>query len=122
MVDTIVHDEAASESAVSWPAILAGGVAAAALTLMLLALGTGLGLHVVSPWSSWSVSTTAATTAAGIYMLVVAVMASAVGGYLAGRLRTAWRGSHVHEVYFRDTAHGVLAWACTGSPTTHPQN
>ena len=98
-------------SAVSWAAILAGAAASAALTLMLLALGTGLGLSVVSPWSTWSISSTGAATAAGIFMVVVAVMASAVGGYVAGRLRTRWQSVHTNEVYFRDTAHGVLAWA-----------
>jgi hypothetical protein len=34
-----------------------------------------------------------------------------MGGYLAGRLRTKWTGIHTDEVYFRDTAHGFLAWA-----------
>ena len=37
--------------------------------------------------------------------------ASGMGGYLAGRLRTKWAGIHTDEVYFRDTAHGFLAWA-----------
>jgi hypothetical protein len=34
-----------------------------------------------------------------------------MGGYLAGRLRTKWANIHTDEVYFRDTAHGFLAWA-----------
>jgi hypothetical protein len=38
-------------------------------------------------------------------------MSSAVGGYLAARLRARWTGVHNHEVVFRDTAHGFLAWA-----------
>ena len=110
-MDTIVRSDESALSAVSWPAILAGGVATAALTLMLLALGTGLGLYVMSPWSSSAISTSHAAMAAGIYMLVVAVLSSAVGGYLAGRLRARWLGTTPHEVYFRDTAHGLLSWA-----------
>ena len=43
--------------------------------------------------------------------MIVAVMSSAVGGYLAARLRTKWVGVHSHEVFFRDTAHGFIAWA-----------
>ena len=35
---------------------------------------------------------------------------STVGGFIAGRLRTKWVGVHEHEVFFRDTAHGFLAW------------
>ncbi len=38
-------------------------------------------------------------------------MSASVGGYLTGRLRTKWTGVHSHEVFFRDTAHGFLAWA-----------
>lgn len=39
------------------------------------------------------------------------MLASSLGGYIAGRLRTRWIGVHSDEVYFRDTAHGFLAWA-----------
>jgi hypothetical protein len=39
------------------------------------------------------------------------LVASAMGGYLAGRLRTKWVGIHTDEVFFRDTAHGFLSWA-----------
>jgi hypothetical protein len=103
-------DEAAV-SAASWSAILAGGVACAALTLLLLAFGVGMGLSVVSPWSNSGVSSTTFGIGAGLYLIVVAMISSSIGGYLAGRLRTKWVGVHGHEVYFRDTAHGFLAWA-----------
>jgi hypothetical protein len=98
-------------SGVSWPAIAAGAVTAAALTLMLIALGAGLGLSAVSPWPGSGVSGTTFKVGTGIYLLVVAVMASSVGGYLAARLRTRWTGLHTNEVFFRDTAHGLIAWA-----------
>jgi hypothetical protein len=49
--------------------------------------------------------------AAGAYLVVVAVMSSALGGYLAARLRTKWTGVHTNEMFFRDTAHGFIAWA-----------
>jgi hypothetical protein len=42
----------------------------------------------------------------GLYLIVVAMLASTVGGYIAGRLRTKWVDVHTHEVFFRDTAHG----------------
>jgi hypothetical protein len=100
-----------AQSAVSWGAIAAGAVGAAALTLVLIALGAGLGLSAVSPWSDSGVSASTFKTGTGIYLVIVAVMSSAVGGYLAARLRTKWVGVHTHEVYFRDTAHGFIAWA-----------
>jgi hypothetical protein len=111
MVDTvIVENEAAPTSAVSWPAIIAGAFVAAAFTLLLLALGAGLG--VVSPWRGTpDITSTKAAMVAGIFMAVTAVMASALGGYIAGRLRTRWLRTPVDEVYFRDTAHGLLSWA-----------
>jgi hypothetical protein len=103
--------EEAQVSAVSWAAIVAGGVASAALTLVLLAFGAGMSLSAISPWSNSGVSPSTFNLGAGIYLVVIAVMTSSIGGYLAGRLRTKWVGVHTHEVYFRDTAHGFLAWA-----------
>jgi hypothetical protein len=97
-------------SAVSWAAILAGGAVAAAISLILLAFGAGVGFSAVSPWSSGG-SATAFSIATGVYFIVMAMIASSVGGYLAGRLRTRWRGAHTREVFFRDTAHGLLTWA-----------
>ena len=100
-----------STSGVSWAAVLAGAIASGALTLVLLSLGTGLGLSVVSPWGNSGVSATTFKIGTGLYFIVMAMISSAVGGYLAGRLRTKWVGVHTDEVYFRDTAHGFLAWA-----------
>ena len=113
MVDTvIVENEPAPGSAVSWSAILAGAAVTAGLSLILLAIGSGIGFSVVNPFSSAATATTTkAATVAGIYLTVTAVLASAVGGYLAGRLRHLWPGTHPHEAFFRDTAHGLVTWA-----------
>ena len=100
-----------ARAAVSWAAVAAGAVAAAALSLVLVAFGAGLGLSAVSPWGDAGVSASTFNTGAGIYLVIVAVMSSAVGGYLAARLRTKWVGVNTHEAFFRDTAHGFLAWA-----------
>lgn len=116
MVQAIVTEQPvagveASDSAVSWGAILAGAIASCALTLVLLSFGTGVGFAVVSPWGRSGVSTTTFEIGTGLYFIVMAMISSAIGGYLAGRLRTKWTGLHTDEVYFRDTAHGFLAWA-----------
>jgi hypothetical protein len=97
--------------AVSWGAVIAGAVGAAALSLVLFLLGTGLGLAVVSPWASERVSGTAASVSTIVWVTFVQLLASVLGGYLAGRLRTRWVTVHTNEVFFRDTAHGFLAWA-----------
>ena len=101
----------AESPAVSWAAIAGGALAAAALTLVLLAFGVGMGFSVVSPWGNSGVSATTFEIGTGLYLIVIAMLASTIGGYIAGRLRTKWVGVHTHEVFFRDTAHGFLAWA-----------
>lgn len=100
-----------SGSGVSWGAILAGAAGAAALSLVLVLLGAGLGLSTVSPWAQRGASATTIGIASILWLSFTQLAASGMGGYLAGRLRTQWAGVHTDEVYFRDTAHGFLAWA-----------
>ncbi len=101
----------ANSSGVSWAAVIGGAFVTAALSVSLLALGAGLGLSSISPWSNIGLSASTAGTAAIIWLLVMQIISSAMGGYLAGRLRTKWAAIHSHEVYFRDTVHGFLVWA-----------
>jgi hypothetical protein len=103
----------ASSSAVSWPAIFAGAFAALALSVVLTSLGAGLGLTTISAWPNSGASVTTFTIGAGIGLIVVQWLSSALGGFITGRLRTKWTGVHTHEVFFRDTAHGFLSWALT---------
>ena len=110
-------DATGSASAVSWGAIFAGAAAAAALSLILLILGTGLGLSSVSPWSQSGVSASTFGVSTILWLAATQLLASGMGGYLAGRLRTKWVSVHTDEVYFRDTAHGFLAWAIASLAT-----
>ncbi len=98
-------------SAVAWGAIVGGAFAAAAISVILLALGAGVGLSSVSPWSGSGASAAGFTAGAAVWLIVVQWLSSGLGGYLTGRLRTKWVGIHTDEVFFRDTAHGFLAWA-----------
>ena len=100
-----------SSPGVSWPAVGAGAVTSLALTLVLLSFGAGVGLSVVSPWGNSGMSSTKFEIGTGLYFIVMAMISSAIGGYLSGRLRTKWVGVQTTEVHFRDTAHGFLAWA-----------
>lgn len=101
----------ANPSGVSWAAVFAGGVSAAAVAIMLSVCGAGLGLASVSPWRGQGVSVSEFTVFAAIWLILVQWIASFVGGYMAGRLRTKYVALHTDEVFFRDTAHGFLAWA-----------
>ena len=116
MIDTVVIQPGPdtgepSVAGVSWAAVAAGAVVSCALTLVVIAFGIGLGLSVVSPWGGSGVSATTFKIGTGIYLVVIAMLSSSIGGYIAGRLRSRWIGVHSDEVYFRDTAHGFVAWA-----------
>lgn len=113
----LASDGNASGGAVSWGAIFAGAVAATALSLILLMLGTGLGLSSVSPWADRGAEATTLGISTVLWLTFTQLAASGMGGYIAGRLRTKWAGVHTDEVYFRDTAHGFLSWAVASLAT-----
>jgi hypothetical protein len=100
----------ANQSAVAWSAVWAGAVVAVAISLALLAIGSGFGLATASPWPGVGPSAKEYTVEAGIWLIVMQWISSLFGGYIAGRMRTRWQ-IHTDEVFFRDTAHGLLSWA-----------
>src|SRR5689334_17419379 len=104
-------DAESRTSGVSWGAVLAGAFVAAALSLTLVSLGSGLGFALVSPWSAERPSATAIGIASVVWLIVMQIISGGVGAYIAGRLRTKWVAVHTDEVFFRDTAHGFLVWA-----------
>lgn len=103
-------DESTTLSGVSWGAIFAGAAAAAALSLILVLLGFGLGFSAVSPWANEGISAKGLGITTIVWLAFTQIVASGLGGYIAGRLRVKWTSMHGDEVYFRDTAHGFLAW------------
>jgi hypothetical protein len=118
MIDTtsasIPIDEAGrlrAGSAAAWGAIIAGAVVAVAVSLVLMILGAGLGLASASPWPERGMSATGFSVAGTIWLIVTQWLSAGVGGYLAGRLRQRWLATHAHEVFFRDTAHGLVTWS-----------
>src|ERR1700722_218171 len=108
---TALDPETDAASGVSWAAVFAGAFVAAAFFLALVALGAGIGLVSVSPWSSNNPSVTTFTVLAAAWFIAVQLFASGVGGYIAGRLRGGWARVHTDEVFFRDSAQGLLVWA-----------
>jgi len=107
--EALIRDQS-FDHGLSWPAIIAGAFVIAALGLILLTLGFGLGLSSVSPWSYRGVSGKTLAEGAIAWLVLSQIIASGLGGYLAGRLRHRWNRVHVDEVHFRDTAQGFLAW------------
>lgn len=117
VVGDVAPEPDAAASGVSWGAILAGAFAAAALSFILVILGFGLGFSSVSPWSGSGLSAQTIGYSTVAWITFTQIAASAIGGYLAGRLRVKWDSIHTNEVYFRDTAHGLLAWAVASLAT-----
>jgi hypothetical protein len=99
------------KSTVSWPAIIAGAFVAIGASLILLLLGSGLGFASISPWADRGISATTFAVTGAIWLIVTQWVSAGLGGYIAGRLRTRWHGTHTHEIFFRDTAHGLVTWA-----------
>ena len=110
-MEEVITRAPAAKSAASWPSIIAGAFVAAAASLILVALGSGLGFATISPWPNHGASITAFAITTAIWLIVTQWISAALGGYIAGRLRTRWMGTHTHEVFFRDTAHGLVTWA-----------
>ena len=108
-----VADQAieASKSAVSWAAIFAGTAVAISISLVFLTLGSGLGLASLTPSARSAASSGGLAALATVWIVVAQWLSAASGGYVTGRLRTRWVGTHTHEVFFRDTAHGFVTWA-----------
>jgi hypothetical protein len=100
-----------AKHAASWPAIIAGAFVAVSITLVLVALGSGIGFASISPWPGRGMSVTSFAITTAIWLIVTQWIAAALGGYIAGRLRTRWIGTHTHEIFFRDTAHGLITWS-----------
>ena len=107
-----VRDTAALETTegVNWRAVVAGAVAACALSFLLFMLGTGMGLSSVSPWQFEGVEASTLGISTILWVILTQLAASGLGGYMAGRLRGRWTRLRNEEVYFRDTAHGLLTW------------
>jgi hypothetical protein len=107
--DLIVPTESRTGSPLSWSAAIAGALAAIAVTFLIVALGSGIGLSFASPYSGPSAKTM--TIAAAVWLLMAETMGFATGGYLAGRLRSPAYDGVIGETTFRDAAQGLLVWA-----------
>jgi len=101
------------QSYVEWGAVIAGTVAALAVSIVLLAFGAAIGLASVSPWTTTATGIKAVGVGSAFWFLLVTLWSFALGGYLAGRLRHRWIGATATEVRFRDSTHGLLVWALT---------
>jgi hypothetical protein len=95
-----------------WTSVIAGGLVASALSLVLIAFGASLGLSAASTAPTWRDTSPTLTVLSGLFLVLTALVSFGFGGYIAGRLRRTWDpGVHAEFLDFRDGAHGLTAWA-----------
>jgi hypothetical protein len=95
---------------IQWGPVVAGALAAAALAFVLHSFAAAIGLAVSSTAPTWRDSSALLQMLSGLYLILVAIAAFGIGGYMAGRMRAPLAGS-ADEVEFRDGSHGILVWA-----------
>jgi hypothetical protein len=109
---TAVPVETVPPPFLQWTPVVAGAFVAAAVSVILIAFGTAIGLSIVSSSPTWRDASPALAFLSAVYLLLTAVLSFGLGGYVAGRLRERWHpGAHTNEVEFRDGTHGAVAWA-----------
>jgi hypothetical protein len=102
---------ATSPGYIHWGAVIAGALVGAAVSLVLLAFGAGIGMSVASPSPTWRNASVPLALLSGLWIMIVALLSFATAGYVAGRMRARLAPAASDEVDFRDGMHGVIAWA-----------
>jgi len=119
MVDTALIEEGvevmqttqprSSWRAISWSAAISGAITALAVSFLVIALGSGIGLAVSSPYGNGP-SATSLTIAGAVWMVLAQSLGFAAGGFVAGRTRTDVILVPSTESNFRDGVHGLISW------------
>ena len=99
-----------ARSGLSWSGVIAGALTAIAITSLVVALGSGIGMSLASPYS-YSPSSSTLTVIGAVWLVFAQALGFAAGGYIAGRLRRDPLPFHAAEVKFRDGANGLTVWA-----------
>lgn len=95
----------------AWTPAVAGALIATALSTILIAFGTAIGLGVASSAPTWRDASVALWLLSGIFLIMVALVSFGVGGYAAGRIRANTVASDTGDTETRDGVHGLAAWA-----------
>jgi hypothetical protein len=97
-----------------WGPIVAGGIAAAALALVLHAFALAIGLSVSSAAPTWRDASFAIVLLSALYVVLAALASYGLGGYLTGLMRT--RPSSREDADLGDGLHGLRrrspVWLC----------
>src|SRR5436305_8802047 len=94
-----------------WTPVVAGALAATALSLILVTFAATIGLGVSSTAPTWRDASAALWLLSGLYLIIQAAISFGVGGYIAGRTSLGAAASDTAETERRDGLHGLAAWA-----------
>ena len=110
---TIVTDDTSSvgRPRIHWAAIFGGALAAAALATVLHSFAAAIGLAVSSTAPTWRDSSIALWILSGIYLVLVALAAYGLGGYIAGWIRSWSYAADGDDADTTNGIHGLLVWA-----------
>src|ERR1700758_5261411 len=95
---------------IQWGPTFGGGLVAAAVFFVLVSFATAIGLAVSSVSPTWRDTSVGLVVLSGAWVVLTAVGSFALGGYIAGRIRSTWR-TNPDEVHFRDGLHGLVVWS-----------
>ena len=95
---------------IQWGPAFGGGLVAAAVFFVLMTFATAVGLAVSSVSPTWRDTSVGLVVLSGAWVVLTAIGSFALGGYIAGRIRSTWR-TNPDEVHFRDGLHGLLVWS-----------
>jgi hypothetical protein len=108
---TAVSERSIPAPYLEWGPAIAGAIAAAAISFLLLTFGAAIGFSMTSPWRYAGASGLAVAITIALWTVVVQIGSFAAGGYLAGRMRSSWGESLTEEGRFRNGIHGFMVWA-----------
>jgi hypothetical protein len=94
-----------------WTPVIAGALAATALSLILVTFAAAVGMGVSSTAPTWRDASAALWLLSGIYLILQAIVSFALGGYIAGRLRRPLVAGPSDQVETHDGLHGLTVWA-----------
>jgi hypothetical protein len=94
-----------------WTPVIAGALAATALSLILVTFAATIGLGVSSTAPTWRDASVALWLLSGLYLILQAVLSFGFGGYIAGRIRRPVVADKPEDVESRDGLHGLAVWA-----------
>src|SRR3981189_3783669 len=72
-----------------WTPVIAGALAATALSFILVTFAAAVGLGVSSTSPTWRDASVALWILSGLYLILQALLSFGLGGYIAGRIRTS---------------------------------